>query len=277
MCFTFFSYAQDVDGYILFPKCKELEDNKLRECNIYELRKFISHHLEYPQIVIDDEYEGKVSVRYALTPEGELEISNEKNLEHSSLNEAAIRVMQELNDSIRSGKFKVIPAKINGVAVRSSYRIPIRFTLPKKETEVGDKKKMVIATYRTSEKTVQFRRDLEGNIYAYSLFPQEEKFLAKMDGNKDPTTLTEEERSYFFLYNLTFLKPEILLTLGNIEGKEYELFIDKSKGEEDDDPDSESPDIYIKVYSLDHPKKLIEVFTNVDQLFESKYAVLLFK
>jgi hypothetical protein len=254
-----------------------LEHNEQIECGAYELKKFIAHHLEYPEIAVDRKYEGKVWVKYILTTEGSLDAFLDKgNQVDPSLEKAAMQVMQELKDSIESGVFKVIPGKSDGKLVQSFYKMPFSFILPKEENAKGKReKKIVIATYRTSEETVQFRRDLEGNIYAYSLLPKEEKMLIKIDGNKDPVMLTEEEQSYFFLYNLTFLKSKILLTLGKIDGKEYEVFIDKN-GEEEA-ISFENSDMHIKVYSSENHTSPIEIFSDVDQLFSSKYAVLLFR
>jgi hypothetical protein len=274
-----FAQNQEETGYILFPKCNKLSNDDLKECNSYELKKFIAHHVEYPQVALDGEFEGKVFVQYKLTAKETLEeiLIKKDGQVHPSLNDAAMKVVQKLKDSIDSGVFQVVPMKVKGRPMSSFYKIPIHFVLPSDERQKRkDIGKIVIATYRTSEKTVQFRRDLEGNIYAYLLLPAEEKMLIKISGEKDPITLTPEEQSYFFLYNLTFLKPEILLTLGEVDGKKYELFIDKNR-EEKDSTTTDKSSMCIKVYSVENPNIPIEVFTHVDQLFSSKYSVLLFR
>lgn len=257
------------EGYMLFPKCKELvmEEQELYECNSHELQKFIARHLEYPEKAIQEGYEGKVYVKYILTAEGKFKISVvSKNKTDSSLTDAALQVMYKLNDSINGGDIKIIPAKVKGKTINSHYRLPIQFTLTKRTVDAT--KKIVIITYRTSEKTVQFRRDLAGNIYAYGLFPEGEKMLLKIDGDTDPLQLTSEEQSYLFLYNLTFLKSEVLLTLGEIDGINYELFIDK---------DVFPSGMKINVYTDDNPNEPVEIFQNTDELFLSKYAPLIFK
>lgn len=279
--FSSSSYAQgkEGDGYILFPKCEKLSDNELQSCNSYELTKFISHYLQYPEVALNKGYEGKVLVKYILTSEGKLEASVVKQDQvHPSLDNAALEVINKLKDSIDYGKIRIIPAKVDGKRVNSYYQLPIRFRLPDegpKQRQEDTKRKIVLATYRTSEKSIQFRRDLDGNIYAYSLLPKKEEMLIKISGNTDPEFLTDQEKAYFFLYNLTFLKPEVLLTLGKIDGKEYEVYIDKHL--EPDKDVGETSKMYISVYISGKLNEPVDVFSTVDQLFDSKYASLLFK
>lgn len=267
------------EGYILFPKCEGLSKERFYTCNSDQLGKFISNHIVYPVEALNKELEGKVLVRYIITSEGRVNffVNKEKTSGDSILLQVAVNIVGNLKDSINQGNLKVIPSKIAGKNADSYYTLPLQFKLFKKE-DINKfyQKKIIIATYRTIEKTVQFRKDTEGNIYAYLLLPDKsEKLLITLSNQENSANFTEEELSYLFLYNLTFSKSEILLTTGTLNNKEYEIFIDK--GVNNDYLQASSSEIRINIYSPALYNKPVDTLFNFEQLFNSPYAALLFK
>ncbi|MGM5630998.1 hypothetical protein O2K51_08855 [Apibacter raozihei] len=277
---VFFSQEKDLKGYIEFPECKNSLPVDKDICNEYELKKFITYNITHFADAKNSQAEGKIWIEYVLTEDKDLLVSITENSNNDSkLKKSTLLAMSKLKDSIQSGKINIIPAQLNGKKVVSYFMIPIEFTKVKNETYFNnsDSRKIVIATYRTSEKTIQFRRDLKGIIYAYSLSSNKEKLIGKIDSNKESGDFSNTEKSLLFLYNITFLKSEILLTMGNIDGQYFELYMDKSTSDTQDESVGNSNGMNINVYSSKNLDKPVETFKSIDELFNSKYLPLLFK
>ena len=87
-----------------------------------ELLKWISTHIKYPAIAMENNVQGKVVVQFVVTRDGsigEVKIARGKD---PDLDKEAMRVVKTLP--------KFIPGKMNGQAVNVWYTLPINFKLP---------------------------------------------------------------------------------------------------------------------------------------------------
>lgn len=86
-----------------------------------ELLKWISTHIKYPAIAMENNVQGKVVVQFVVTRDGsigEVKIARGKD---PDLDKEAVRVVRTLP--------KFIPGKMNGQAVNVWYTLPINFKL----------------------------------------------------------------------------------------------------------------------------------------------------
>ena len=83
-----------------------------------ELLKWISTHIKYPAIAMENNVQGKVVVQFVVTSIGEVKIARGKD---PDLDKEAMRVVKTLP--------KFIPGKMNGQAVNVWYTLPINFKL----------------------------------------------------------------------------------------------------------------------------------------------------
>lgn len=86
-----------------------------------ELLKWISNHIKYPAIAMENNVQGKVVVQFVVTRDGsigEVKIARGKD---PDLDKEAMRVVKTLP--------KFIPGKMNGQAVNVWYTLPINFKL----------------------------------------------------------------------------------------------------------------------------------------------------
>lgn len=86
-----------------------------------ELLKWISTHIKYPAIAMENKVQGKVVVQFVVTRDGsigEVKIARGKD---PDLDKEAMRVVKTLP--------KFIPGKMNGQAVNVWYTLPINFKL----------------------------------------------------------------------------------------------------------------------------------------------------
>jgi len=85
------------------------------------MMKFIQDNLQYPQVDIENEIQGKVYIEFIVEEDGSL--TNIKVLRgvSSTLDKEAVRVIRLMP--------KWIPAELNGKAVRCRARLPITFRL----------------------------------------------------------------------------------------------------------------------------------------------------
>lgn len=86
-----------------------------------ELMKWISTHIKYPAIAMENNVQGKVVVQFVVTRDGsigEVKIARGKD---PDLDKEAMRVVKTLP--------KFIPGKMNGQAVNVWYTLPINFKL----------------------------------------------------------------------------------------------------------------------------------------------------
>ena len=86
-----------------------------------ELLKWISTHIKYPAIAMENNVQGKVVVQFVVTRDGsigEVKIARGKD---PDLDKEAMRVVKTLP--------KFIPGKMNGQAVNVWYTLPINFKL----------------------------------------------------------------------------------------------------------------------------------------------------
>ncbi|MDR3272792.1 MAG: energy transducer TonB [Flavobacteriaceae bacterium] len=278
-------FSED-EAHFVFPKCKNLSKDRLNACGLAELGQFILRNMEYPQQAIDSGYQGKIVVKFIVDKEGNignisvdnsktLELNNQKTI-YKLLADEALRVMQNLQDSIGSGELSVIPARANGQAVRSFYRVPITFKFPDNQTDsdFNHLHKMVIATYRDREDTIQFCKNIEGTLYAYSLSNGGEKLLAAI--KEQP--MTNNAQYYLYLLDLALSRREFLLNFGKIYGQEVEMYIDRGTKYNDDGENLLIGEgMKIKVYKAGDSNHPIETFDNFSDLNNSPYVSLLLK
>ena len=87
------------------------------------LNKFISKNIIYPQIAIDNNYQGTVYVQFIILTDGSVDYSSVKILrgQYEILNKEAIRVVKLMP------KWK--PGTQNGKPVRVLFNLPIKFRL----------------------------------------------------------------------------------------------------------------------------------------------------
>lgn len=86
-----------------------------------ELLKYISSHIKYPTIAMENNVQGKVIVQFVVTRDGsigEVKVARGKD---PDLDKEAVRVVKTLP--------KFIPGKMNGQAVNVWYTLPINFKL----------------------------------------------------------------------------------------------------------------------------------------------------
>jgi len=268
------------EAHFVFPKCKNLAGDELKSCSSTELGNFISRNMEYPQQAVDSGYQGRVMVRFTVGKEGNIKdigVTNSAKI-HKLLADEALRVMQNLKDSISSGEISVISAHVKGQKILSYYRLPIVFKLP--ENQVQDKsyhsQKMVVATYCDREDTIQYRKSMQGTLYAYSLSNGNERLLAVLN---EPL-MSNDQKYYLYLLNLALSRREVLLNFGRVYGQEVEMYLDRGTNPDDEDTDNEDIDnnMRIKIYRAgDINQPPIRIFDNFSDLYNSPYAALLLK
>lgn len=86
-----------------------------------ELLKWISNHIKYPTIAMENNVQGKVVIQFVVTRDGsigEVKVARGKD---PDLDKEAVRVVKTLP--------KFIPGKMNGQAVNVWYTLPINFKL----------------------------------------------------------------------------------------------------------------------------------------------------
>ena len=87
------------------------------------LLKWISDHVDYPQIAIDNEIQGRVSVRFVVKKDGSVGDVKVVRPVDPALDKEAVRVVKSLP------KFQ--PGRMNGHAVNCYYTVPVNFKLQK--------------------------------------------------------------------------------------------------------------------------------------------------
>ena len=85
------------------------------------LRKFIAHNINYPQMAIENQIEGKVFVRFVINYNGEIKNTKVIRSIDSLLDNEALRVVNLLP------KWK--PGLNNGKPINVSYTLPVTFRL----------------------------------------------------------------------------------------------------------------------------------------------------
>lgn len=86
-----------------------------------ELLKWISTHIKYPTMAMENGIQGRVVIRFVVTKDGsvgEVQVARSKD---PDLDKEAVRVVKSLP--------KFIPGKMNGQAVNVWYTLPINFKL----------------------------------------------------------------------------------------------------------------------------------------------------
>lgn len=87
------------------------------------LLKWISDHVDYPQIAIDNEIQGRVAVRFVVKKDGSVGDVKVVRPVDPALDKEAVRVVKSLP------KFQ--PGRMNGHAVNCYYTVPVNFKLQK--------------------------------------------------------------------------------------------------------------------------------------------------
>ena len=85
------------------------------------LLKWISDHVDYPQIAIDNEIQGRVAVRFVVKKDGSVGDVKVVRPVDPALDKEAVRVVKSLP------KFQ--PGRMNGHAVNCYYTVPVNFKL----------------------------------------------------------------------------------------------------------------------------------------------------
>ncbi len=104
-----------------FPGCNESENEKDLKCSQKLLEQYISEHLVYPNLAIDEKVEGTVIVQFIVSKSGEL--LNLKCIRDigAGCGEEAIRLVRSMPDWI--------PGSQRGTSVEVRYNLPINFKL----------------------------------------------------------------------------------------------------------------------------------------------------
>ena len=86
-----------------------------------ELMKYLSSHIQYPAMAIENNVQGRVIVQFVVTKTGAIgEVKVVRSVDRD-LDKEAIRVVKSLP--------KFIPGKMNGQAVNVWYTLPVTFKL----------------------------------------------------------------------------------------------------------------------------------------------------
>lgn len=86
-----------------------------------ELIKFLSLNVKYPEVCMENGFQGRVYVSFTISKQGEIEDVGVMKSVHYSFDREAIRVIRLMT--------AWHPAKIENVPVACKYRLPINFTL----------------------------------------------------------------------------------------------------------------------------------------------------
>ena len=85
------------------------------------LMKFISDHVKYPQMAMENNIQGRVVVQFVVTKTGKVGEVKVLRARDPDLDKEAVRVVKSLPD--------FIPGKMNGQAVNVWYTLPVTFRL----------------------------------------------------------------------------------------------------------------------------------------------------
>lgn len=83
--------------------------------------KFLSEHINYPAVAIDNQIQGKVICQFVVNRDGSIEDVVVVSSIHPSLDKEAVRVIKSMP--------KWIPGKQRGKAVRVKFTLPVNFKL----------------------------------------------------------------------------------------------------------------------------------------------------
>ena len=120
------------EGPPVGPVTPPVDDKKLFDGNVDQeaqypgglkaLTDFVASNLEYPQRALDNGTQGKVLVRFVVEKDGAV---------------SGIQVIKDIGDGCGDEVIRILkrtkkwtPAKVNGLPVRSVYRLPVTFRLP---------------------------------------------------------------------------------------------------------------------------------------------------
>ncbi|MDB4291869.1 M56 family metallopeptidase [Maribacter sp.] len=107
-----------VDEVPIFPGCENAANT--RECFTEMMQKHISKHFNYPQEAQDKGIQGRVSVMFLITMDGEISNIRMRGPD-KLLEEEVARIIGRLP--------KMIPGKLNGEVVNVPFSIPVTFKL----------------------------------------------------------------------------------------------------------------------------------------------------
>ncbi len=115
---------------IIVEEKKEVEDNKVFTAveqmpqfpgGEAELMKYISSHIKYPPVAMENNVQGRVVVQFVVTKTGKVGEVKVVRGKDPDLDKEAVRVVKSLPD--------FIPGKMNGQSVNVWYTLPISFKL----------------------------------------------------------------------------------------------------------------------------------------------------
>ncbi len=104
----------------IFPGCEGLDDENSRICFQQKIAAHIESNFQYPKLALEKKLEGRVSVIFVITKEGEITNIRTRG-PHSILEKDAIKIIKLLP--------RMTPAKQNGVPVKIPFAIPITYKL----------------------------------------------------------------------------------------------------------------------------------------------------
>lgn len=95
-----------------------------------EMLRFIKENLKYPEEALEEGLEAKVYVKFVVDENGAINNVTSVRPAGSGFDEEAIRVVESMPE------WK--PGKQNGKAVKVHFQIPIRFSIPKEESDKNE-------------------------------------------------------------------------------------------------------------------------------------------
>ncbi|MCB9255740.1 MAG: energy transducer TonB [Chitinophagales bacterium] len=104
-----------------FKGCEKLNGNEATNCTNLEIQKFIAKNIVYPPMALENDIEGKVFIRFVVSPKGEVvDVSVAKGAD-KLLDDAALKLVKTMP--------QFTPGKQRGKAVPVQYIIPINFKI----------------------------------------------------------------------------------------------------------------------------------------------------
>ncbi len=110
-----------VEQMPLYKGCEELPKNESEQCTTQKILRFMSTHVEYPVIALENSIQGIVYVEFTINRSGKVMDVDVVRSKHPALDSEAVRVVKRLPP--------FIPGRQDGKPVNVRYRLPVNFRL----------------------------------------------------------------------------------------------------------------------------------------------------
>ena len=110
----------------VFTNCKSLTGDALEACFFDELSHFVAQNLELPDVVVADNYKGKLILFFEVNAQGEFVLQNTEAV-YPELKTAAKALFEKLP--------KILPATYSGKPIALNYKMPIAIPLTTQEMQ----------------------------------------------------------------------------------------------------------------------------------------------